>query len=61
MAPKISPRWYKLLPSAILAQDASVDQDKTFSNSHSLISFKFHLNYQNFIKFCFNNCKLKHF
>ena len=28
VAPKISPRWYKLLPSAILAQDASVDQNK---------------------------------
>ena len=40
VAPKISPRWYKLLPSAILAQDASVDQNKTLSNSHSLISFR---------------------
>ena len=40
VAPKISLRWYKLLPSAILAQDASVDQNKTLSNSHSLISFK---------------------
>ena len=40
VAPKISPRWYKLLPSAIFAQNGSVDQNKTLSNSHSLISFK---------------------
>ena len=40
VAPKITPRWYKLLPSATLAQDASVDQNKTLSNSCSLISFK---------------------
>ena len=40
VAPKITLRWYKLLPSATLAQDVSVDLNKTLSNSCSLISFK---------------------